>query len=89
MNSLSGLPESQSKQRGVACFDTFHDAFREFLHQVMINKENNNQQISEKMNFSVCKFMVLANLAFRCESFSTNFVSILFWPQKTSISAQA
>ena len=30
MNSLGGLPESQCKQRGVAGFDTFDDAFIDF-----------------------------------------------------------
>ena len=75
MNSFNGLPESQCKQRSVAFFDTFHDAFRDFC---VINKQNNNKQISEKMDFSLRKFMGMVHLAFRYARVSTNFVSILF-----------
>ena len=67
----------------------FHGAFHEFLHQIMINKQNDNKQISEKLDFSVCKFMVFLHLSFRYAGVLTNFVSILFLLQKSMISEQA
>ena len=49
----------------------------------MINKQNNNNtQISEKMDFSVCKYMALVHLAFRYVRVSTTFVSVLFFVAK-------
>ena len=89
MTSLSLLPESQCKQWSVAGFDMFSRCFPRFLHQIMTNEQNHNKQISEKNWFLVCVNMVLVHLSFRYERVLTNFVSILFLLQKSSISAQA
>ena len=78
----SGLPESQCKQIRFMMLSVI-------LHQFMINKQINDKQISEKLDFSVCLFMVLVHLTFRYARVSTNFVSILFLPLKSLISVQA
>ena len=91
MNSLSGLPEFQCKQRSVADFDTFHNAFVIFtsnynnnkMNKIMINK-------FQKIGFQcVCKFKVLVHLTFRYAKVLTNFIFIQFLLQKSLISAQA
>ena len=67
MNSLCRVSKSQCKQRSVAGFDTLYDTLRS-----MINKQNNDKQISEKVGFSMCKFMVWVHLAFKYARVSTN-----------------
>ena len=77
MNSLSGLSESQCKQRSVVRY--ISRCFPWFLHQIVIK---NNKQISENLT------LVCVNLCFWYISLlkyardSTNFVSILFLLQK-------
>ena len=84
---LAGYP-NPNVNREVLQVLTFHDAFRDFYITLChINRQNNNKQISEKLDISV--LMLSVHLVYRYARVPTNFVSILFLPQKLKISAQA
>ena len=51
---LAGYP-NPNKNREVLQVWYVSRCFPWFLHQIMMNKQNNDKQISEKLGFSVCK----------------------------------